>query len=113
MMSDSIQNAAAAAAQKIEKYEEEVKNLRQMTAHLAKERKHLNYLLVGAVLSPLGAFYKPVLGGGLVALFLTLFFTGLYFNFVHRNERALHLEIAEDELYRLKRARGDKDADDA
>jgi hypothetical protein len=104
MTSDARSKAAATAAEKIEKYEEEVKNLQQMTSHLAKERKHLNYLLIGAVLSPLGAFYKPVLGAGLVALFLTLFFTGLYFNFVHRNERALHLENAEDELERLKLA---------
>jgi hypothetical protein len=113
MSPEARSKAAATAAEKIEKYETEVKNLQEMNANLAKERKQLNYLLIGAVLSPLGALYKPVLGGGLVALFLTLFFTGLYFNFVHRNERALHLEIAEDELERLKLAQAKKSKKDA
>lgn len=90
----------------LRKYEEEVKNLTEMCADLEKERKHLLYLLVAAGLSPLAAFYKPLIGGGLFAFFIVMFVTGYYFNFVHRNERAQHLEIAQDELERMQH-RGD------
>jgi hypothetical protein len=86
------------------KYEEEVKNLTEMCADLEKERKHLLYLLVAAGLSPLLAFYKPLIGGGALAFFIVIFVIGYYFNFVHRNERAQHLEIAEDELARINDA---------
>jgi hypothetical protein len=83
------------------KYVEEVRTLTEMCADLEKERKHLLFLLVAAALSPLLAFYKPILGGGACAFFVVMFVTGYYFNFVHRNERAQHLEIAKDELDRL------------
>jgi hypothetical protein len=92
----------------LEKYEEEVKNLTEMCASLEKERKHLLYLLVAAALSPIAAFYKPLIGGGLFAFFIVMFVTGYYFNFVHRNERAQHLEIAQDELERIQSAKARK-----
>ena len=88
-----------------EKYAEEVKNLTEMCAALEKERKHLLYLLVAVGVSPLAAFYRPIVGGGLCAFFGVIFVTGYYFNFVHRNERAQHLEIAQDELERLNEGR--------
>ncbi len=88
------------------KYEEEVKNLTEMCADLEKERRHLLYLLVAAAVSPLAAFYKPIIGGGAFALFVVMFVTGYYFNFVHRNERAQHLEIAQEELERINGGEG-------
>jgi hypothetical protein len=87
----------------LEKYETEYKHLVSQVNDLERERVHMLYLLVGVGVSPLFAFYKPLLGVGLTALFLTLFATGWYFNFVHRAERAMHLENAERELARLRR----------
>jgi hypothetical protein len=89
-------------AEMIGKYEEEVAHLERQCVDLTRERRQLYVLLAGVAVSPLGCLYRPVAGLGSAAFFVTVFLTGTYFNFVHRNERAGQLEEAREALERLR-----------